>query len=197
MIKVKIDKSKITSTQLFQQIAEKNENTQSDTETKPSAFDQILPSSGAALQLEKLDVKETSQIMKTYLDRYGMTAQTLLVLSITVFILASATIFAASRTLIRQHEPEILILRSLGLSLRSLKLDLAIKVLPWSVVASTLGTIISILALHGIEKTNYLQAFSHTVHFQPDVTLVAINFILVSITAILASVDSTREMILQ
>jgi ABC-type lipoprotein release transport system permease subunit len=194
MIRVRIDKSKITSAQLFQQIAEKDEETQPGTKTQPSPSEQILPSTGAILQLEKLGIKETSQFMKTYLDRYGMTPQTLLILSIIVFILANATIFAASWTLILQHKPEITVLRSIGLSLRNLKLDLAIKVLPWSIAASTIGTLMSILILQSIEKTSPLQAFSHTIHFQPDATLIAINFILVSITTILALIQSTRKM---
>jgi ABC-type lipoprotein release transport system permease subunit len=193
MIRVKIDESKITPAQLFQQIAEKDGETEPDTETKPSPLSQILPSSGATLQLEKLGVEETSQLMKTYLDQYGMSPQTLLILSIIVFILANATIFTASQTLIRQHEPEITILRSLGLSRRNLKLDLAIKVLPWAIAASSIGTLISILALQCIEKINPLQAFSHTIHFQPDAVLIAVNFILVSTTAILALIQSTRK----
>lgn len=195
MIRVKIDQSKITSTQLFQQIAEEDGETKQDIETEPNPFSQILPSSGATVQLEKLGVKETSQFMKTYLDRYGMTPQTLLILSIIVFILVNATIFTASRTLILQHKPEITVLRSLGLSLRNLKLDLAIKVLPWSIVASTLGTLFSILILQGMEKMNHMQAFSHTVHFQPDATIIAVNFLLVSLMAILAIVRSTNRMI--
>lgn len=194
MIRVRIDKSKITSTQLFQQIFEKNGETQPDEEMKPGLSEQIFPPTGVALQLGKLGIKETSQFMKTYLDRYGMTPQTLLILSIIVFILANATIFAASWTLILQHKPEITILRSLGLSLKNLKLDLAVKVLPWSIAASTIGTLISILILQGIEKISPLQALSHTVHFQPDPTLIATNFILVVTTTILALARSIGEM---
>jgi len=194
MIRVKIDEGKITSTQLFQQIAEEDGKTKPDIETKPSPFNQIIPSSGAVIHLEKLGVKETSRIMKTYLDRYGMTPQTLLILSTTVFILANATIFIASQTLIQQHKHEITILRSLGLSLKNLKLDLAIKVLPYSITASTIGSLISILILHALEKTNRIQAFSHTIHFQPDATLITINFLLVSTMAISALVLSTRKM---
>lgn len=193
LIRVKIDKTKITSTQLFEEIAEKDESIQPDTETKHSSFNQIFPSSGAIIQLEKLGVKETSQFMKTYLDQYGMTPQTLLILSIIVFIFTNATVFAASQTIIHQHEPEITVLRSLGLSLRSLKLDLAIEVLPWAVVASSIGALISILTLQAIEKTSRLQAFSHTIHFQPDAMVIAINFVLVSTMAILALVRATRR----
>jgi ABC-type lipoprotein release transport system permease subunit len=193
IIRIKIDKSKITPNQLFQQIAPQDEETQTDMETKPAPSEKILPSTGTSIQLEKLGVKETSQLMKTYLDRYGMTPQTLLLLSIIVFFLANATIFTASWTFILQHKPEITILRSLGLSLKNLKLDLAIKMLPWSIAASTIGTLISILILQSIEKISPLQAFSHTIRFQPEPTLIATNFILVSTATVIALIQSTRK----
>lgn len=194
LIRVKIDQAKITPTRLLEEISKTDEGTQTDTETKPNPFTQIVPSSGAVIQLEKLGIKQSSQFMETYLQRYGMTPQTLIILATIVFIFSSATIFVASETMLRQHKQEITVLRSLGMSLRSLKLDLAIRVLPWSIATAFVGTLASMLVLQVFEKFNHLQAFSHTMYFQPDLMIIAVNFILVSILAISALMRATGRM---
>lgn len=193
IIRVKIDKSKLTPTLLYEAIAQKTEAPQSEGKPKPSPIEEIIPIPNIAINPENLDVKETQKFMKTYLDRYGMTQETLLILATTVFIFASATIFSASHTLIHQHEHETEVLRSLGASRKTLKLDLIIKALPWSIAASLIGVLIAEAALLAMENSG-VQALSHTIHFQPDPLLITLNILLVSAIVVLGIMRSTKKL---
>lgn len=193
LIRVKIDRSKLTPTLLYEAIAKKAEAPSPDGKTKPSPIEEIIPLSNSAINPQNLGVKETQNFMKTYLDRYGMTQETVLILSIAVFIFASATIFSASHTLTRQHEHETAVLRSLGASTKTLKLDLIIKALPWSITASLIGVLITAVALLAMESSG-VQALSHTIHFQPEPLLLALNILLVSTIAVLGIMRSTKKL---
>jgi len=193
LIRVKVDKTKLTSALLYAALTKEEEAPQPDGKTKPSPIEEIVPISDAAINPQNLGAQETKKLMKTYLERYGMTQETLLILSAAVFIFASATIFSASHTLIRQHEHETAVLRSLGASTRILKFDLTIKALPWSIVASLIGVFIAEVSLLAIESSG-VQAFSHTVHFNLDPLLVALNVLLVSAIVVLAIVRSTKKL---
>jgi len=193
IIRAKIDKSKWTPTLLYEAIAQKAEAPQSEGKTKPSPIEEIIPIPNIAINPENLDVKETQKFMKTYLDRYGMTQETLLILATAVFIFASATIFSASHTLIHQHEHETEVLRSLGASTKTLKLDLIFKVLPWSIAASLIGVLIAEAALLAMESSG-VQALSHTIHFQPDPLLITLNILLVSAIVVLGIMRSTKKL---
>jgi len=193
LIRVKIDRSKLTPALFYEALAKEAEVPQSDGETKPSPIEEIIPISGTTISLEKLGVKETQKFMKTYLEKYGMTQETLLILSVTVFIFASATIFSASHTLIRQHEHETAVLRSLGASTKTLRLDLITKVLPWSVATSLIGVVVAMAALLVMENSG-LQALSHTILFNPDPLLVALNVLLVSGIVVLSALRATKKL---
>jgi len=195
ILRVKIDRNKITSTQLYEAISKQAEvPPQTDGDTKPSPIEniieEIIPISNAAINLETIEVKETKKLMKTYLERYGMTQETLLILSIAVFTFASATVFSATRTLVRQHGHEISVLRSLGASTKTLKLDIVIKTLPWSILASSLGLLIATASLLVMENIG-LQAFSHTISFQPNPTIIMLSIILTLLITTI-SIASTK-----
>jgi len=194
IIRVKIDRSKVAPAQIFEAIAEEPSPPQPGEERKPSPIEEIIPISTATINPENLGVKETSEFMKTYLDRYGMTQETLLILSTVVFFFASATMFGASHTIIRQHEREIFVLRSLGTSAKTLKLDLIVKLLPWSLSASALGILISTALLFALEQSSALQALSHTIHFRPDPLLIAVNLLLVSALVVTGVIHSSRHL---
>ena len=194
IIRVKIDRSKVVPAQIFEVIAEEPSTPQPGEERKPSPIEEIIPISTATINPENLGVKETSEFMKTYLDRYGMTQETLLILSTVVFFFASATMFGASHTIIRQHEREIFVLRSLGTSAKTLKLDLIVKLLPWSLSASALGILISTALLFALEQSSALQALSHTIHFRPDPLLIAVNLLLVSALVVTGVIHSSRHL---
>lgn len=197
IIRVKIDRSKVGPAHIFETIAEEPKTPQPEEEKKPSPIEEIIPISTATIKPEKLGVKEVSEFMKTYLDRYGMTQETLLVLSVVVFIFTSITIFGASYTLIRQHEQEIVVLRSLGTSAKMLRLDLVVKLLPWSLLAASLGILTSTVLLLVIEKISQLKALTHIIHFQPDLLLVTLNLLLVTSIVVVSIIRSTKHLNLQ
>jgi len=196
LIRVKIDRSKVNPSQIYETLVQEAETPapSPSNETKPSPIQQMIPVSRATFNPENLGVKETQEFMKTFLDRYGMTRETLLILSAAVFIFATATIFASSHTLIRQHKPEITVLRSLGASAKTLKLDLVIKTIPLSVVASLVGMLIATVALLILQEVGQPQVLSHRVQFQPDLLLLALNTILVTLIVVLAIIHSTKRL---
>ncbi len=100
--------------------------------------------------------------MKSYLDRYGVTEEALLTLSVTVFLFSSATVPAASETILDQHKGEVNILRSLDASRKLLKGDI-LKLLPWSLIASSIEDALPIAVLRIAQGYDLLQALSHTV----------------------------------
>ena len=195
ILRAKIDRSKITPTQLYETISKQAKAPpQPDGDPKPSPIEniikEIIPISNTAINIEQLEVKETKKLMKTYLERYGMTQETLLVLSIAVFTFASATVFSATRTLIRQHGHEIKVLRSLGAQTKTLKLEIAIKTLPWSILASSLGVLIAAASLLAMENRG-LQAFSHAISFQPNPTIIMLSITLTLLITTI-SIASTK-----
>lgn len=196
LIRVKIDRSKVSPSQIYEALVQEAETPapSPSNETKPSPLQQMIPVSRAAFTPESLGVKETQEFMKTFLDRYGMTRETLLILSAAVFIFATATIFASSHTLIRQHKPEITVLRSLGASAKTLKLDLVIKAIPLSVADSLVGMVIATVALLILQEVGQPQVLSHRVQFQPDFILLALNTILVTLIVVLAIIRSTKRL---
>jgi len=196
IIRAKIDRSKISPTQIYETLAQEAQTPPPlpINETKPSPLEEIIPVSRATFNPENIGVKETQEFMTTYLDRYGMTRETLLILSIAVFIFASATIFTSSHTLIRQHKPEITVLRSLGVSAKTLKLDLVMKALPLSVVSSFAGMLIATIALLAIQEAGQPQILSHRVQFQPDLLLITVNLMLVTLIVVLAIIRSTKKL---
>jgi hypothetical protein len=56
--------------------------------------------------------------MRSYMDRYGLTRESLLILSTIVFLFSSFSIAVASKTILAQHKDEINVLRSMGASKR-------------------------------------------------------------------------------
>ncbi len=117
--------------------------------------------------------------MQSYLDRYGITEQALIVLSVMVFLFSSLTVAIASKTLMQQHREDIITLRSLGASRKTLKFDILCKLLPLSLVASGLGILITALILTVLQGYDYLQVLTHKVIFSFDPVIVVLNFVLV------------------
>jgi predicted lysophospholipase L1 biosynthesis ABC-type transport system permease subunit len=128
---------------------------------------------------EDVGVEEAYSFMRSYLDRYGVTRESLLILSAMVFLLSGVSVALASRTMMAQHKGEMSVLRSLGASRRLLKRDVLIKLLPWSLAASSTGLALATLALTAIQERGYLRALSHSIAFRLDPLAVALNFILV------------------
>jgi len=182
LIRVKIDKDQLSSCDLLNVIAKeasKPAQTGLGKEEEKQA-EGIIPVVKTSFNLEDIGVEEAQSFMRSYLDKYGVTKEALLILSIMVFILASASVASASTTLIQEHKREIEVLRSLGASKKTLKTDLIVKILSWSLAASAAGILLAAATLTVIGESGYLQVLSHRVLYQLDPLIVALNFVLVS-----------------
>jgi ABC-type lipoprotein release transport system permease subunit len=181
LIRVKIDKTQVTPEAIFQEIAKEASEPSQDKGKEPAQPGGVIPWSRASFQIGDIGVKDVQTFMKSYLDQYGVTPENMLILSVTVFIFSSASLAIASTTLTRQHEHEIGILKSLGASKKTLKMDLLAKTLSISIIASACGALLAMLTLTVIWETGYLQILSHRVLIQFNPIIVVLNFALVSI----------------
>jgi len=127
------------------------------------------------------------------MDRYGMTKEALLVFSVTVFVFSSIAIAAAIKTLITQHKGEINVLRSIGASEKLLKRDIFVKLLPWSLIASSIGMALATALLTAAKECGYLQVLSHTVQLQLDPLIMAINFTLAILLVLISILKEDLE----
>ncbi len=130
--------------------------------------------------LDSLGVKGTQNAMKSYLDRYGVTKEALSVLSVLVFLLCGLTVVAASQTLIRQHSEEIQTLRYVGASRRVLKIDVLFKLLPLSLLACSLGLVLTFFALTWLGSNGYLMVLSHQLIISLDPAVIVLNYVLIA-----------------
>jgi ABC-type antimicrobial peptide transport system permease subunit len=194
LIRVKIDKSKVDHIAIFKEIAEEASEPASN-ENGGEATSNLISSRKVSFALDKIGLEETRKFMKGYLDRYGMTKENLIILSVTVLIFASATIIITSKTIIQQHEHEIGVLKSIGASYGTIKKDLLVKLLPWSSAASTLGIIMATLILQIFRQNGQLQAFSHRILIQPDILIIALNFVLIAALTVMAIIRSNAKAI--
>jgi ABC-type lipoprotein release transport system permease subunit len=192
LIRVKIDKSKVDHIAIFKEIAEEASEPTSN-ENGGEATSNMISSRKVSFALDKIGLEETRKFMKGYLDRYGMTKENLIILSVTVLIFASATIIITSKTIIQQHEHEIGVLKSIGASDGTIKKDLLVKLLPWSSTASTLGIIMATLILQIFGQNGQLQAFSHRILIQPDILIIALNFVLIATLTVMAIIRSNAK----
>jgi hypothetical protein len=150
----------------------------------------IMPRTAVGFRAEDIGIEEASGFMRGYLERYGVTRESLLTLSIAVFFFSSFSIALGYRVIIAQHRGELDVLRSLGATRRLLKTDLLARLLPWSVLASFIGTATGLATLTMIQGWGYLRVLSHTVRVQADPIVIALNFsfaILLSAITILKS----------
>jgi ABC-type lipoprotein release transport system permease subunit len=150
----------------------------------------LMPRMAVGFRAEDIGIEEAASFMRGYLERYGVTRESLLALSIAVFFFSSFSIALGYRVIIAQHKGELDVLRSLGASRRLLKADLLARLLPWSVLASFIGTAAGLATLTVIQGWGYLRVLSHTVPVQADLIVIALNFsfaILLSAITILKS----------
>ncbi|MEM2894158.1 MAG: ABC transporter permease [Candidatus Bathyarchaeia archaeon] len=180
IIRLKIDPDEATPSKIFEAIAaEASQQTKPGIDRgQPPPKEPIIPWTVRRFDIEAIGVEEASEFMKGYMDRYGVTREALLVLSAAVFFLSSSTIILASKTVLAQHRGEMNVLRSLGASKKILKIDIAVKLLPWIIVASLMGFFSASAILAVVQGCGYLQVLSHTVPFQLDPILIALNIFL-------------------
>ncbi len=181
LIRVKTDGSSETRTKIFEKIAEEAQaptSNDSGSEGIEEQLSWIIPVLKIRFNIEKIGVEKAQSFMKSYLDKFGVTRENLIILSIMVFIFGSISISIANKNLLNQHGKEIEILRSLGASNSIIKKDLLLKVLVYSFIASTLGIILVGTVLVFMDENSYLQILSHGIMFQLDPVIVLLNFFL-------------------
>jgi len=190
LIRIKIDRNRISPIKLFDKIV-KEASEPSPSDGGIGGQDEgIIPTTRTSFRVEDIGVEEAQKFMKDYLNRYGVTREALLILSIMVFFFASASVAGATKALMHQHRHEIEILRSVGASNRTIKTDLLFKVLGWSLAASAAGVVLAAVTLEIIEASGHLQVLSHRVFFHLDPLIVTLNFILVSLLVTLSILRS-------
>jgi len=192
LIRFKIDRNIITPSIIYEEIAkEVSEPSQPQNQEPqpPSITPRIIIRFGS----KDLGVEEAYRFLKSYTDRYGLTRESLLILSSMVFIFSSASIIIATKTIIAQHKGEIGVLRSIGASKKLLKRDMLIKILPWSIVFSFLGFAMAIAVLIVIQEGDYFQVLSHTIPIHIDPLIVAINLIPVMLLVSISILKSNFE----
>ena len=191
LIRFKIDRDAITPSRIFEEIAKEASEPSPPPSTAPGQEPpSITPWIIARFRIEDIGVEEAYNFMRSYMDRYGLTRESLLILSAVVFLFSSVSIAVASKAVLAQHKGEINVLRSMGASKRLLKRDILIKLLPWSIAASSLGLAMAVAVLTVIQGSGHLQVLSHTVPLQIDPLVVALNFILITL---LVSVSILRS----
>jgi len=180
LIRFRIDRDVLTPSRVFEEVAKEASEPSPPPSVAPGQPPLgIAPRMMVGFRAEDVGVEEAYSFMRSYLDRYGVTRESLLILSAMVFLLSGVSVALASRTIMAQHKDEVSVLRSLGASRRLLKRDVLIKLLPWSLAASSMGLALATLALTAIQERGYLRALSHSIAFRLDPLAVALNFILV------------------
>jgi len=186
IIRAKIDKEKIGPDEIFDEIADEA-SVPSPSEGGDGGWQNVvLPPERTSFDVDDVSVKEAQIFMEEYLEKYGVTRDALLILSVLVFFFASASVADATRTIMIQHMYEIEVLSSIGASRRTIRIDLFLKMLGWSLVSSTVGIILATATLALIQLKGYPQILSHKVFFQLDPQVVAINIFLVFILVALS-----------
>lgn len=185
LIRVKIDPEVLNSEGIYSELAKyaQESNTlsvPSNSSSQASSYQSLLPFGSEKFVLDTLGVKRTQSVMTNYLNRYGVTKEALVVLSVLVFLFSSLTVTAASQTLVRQHKETFETLRFVGASKRVLKLDILLKLLPLTLIACFLGTAISVAALFWFEGFSSLTVLSHGLVFSFDPLVLVLNFVLVT-----------------
>jgi ABC-type lipoprotein release transport system permease subunit len=200
LIRLKIDGSVTTPSKIFEELARRaSEATLPPSPSGPSpgsSYPQlpaITPRVITKFRAKDIGVEEAYDFMKGYVERYGFTRDSLLALAVAVFLLSSASVVVASKTVLAQHRGEVEVLRSLGASKRLLKVDLLLKLLPWSLTASCAGLALAMAVLTVLQAHGYLRALSHAIALRVDPLVVILNFVLalalVSLVVLRASLE--------
>ncbi|MDW8049441.1 MAG: ABC transporter permease [Nitrososphaerota archaeon] len=190
LIRFKIDRNLISASEIFEMIARET----GDTSQAPPASQEpqtpiIIPRIITRFRIEDLGIEEAKNVMKNYMERYGITREALLTLSVMIFILSSSSIFSAAETILQQHKKEVEVIRSVGASKKTLKHDLLAKLLIWSAFGSAAGAAAAITILKVAETISKLQILSHTITFSTDPLIISTS---IALTAMIVSISILR-----
>ncbi|MCX8189440.1 MAG: hypothetical protein N3F64_06980 [Nitrososphaeria archaeon] len=177
LIRFKVDPEIVGPIKIFEELAKESSQTTEDF-GKKNVSSAIVPSIVSRFNIEDIGVLEVSRFMKVYMERYGLSREALLILSIIIFIFSSAGVALAFRTVIVQHFKEIEVLRSLGASLKAVKFDLLAKLLLPSLASSFTGFMLALMILKLVQEFGLIRILSYTISFYLDLTVIILNFLL-------------------
>lgn len=187
LIRVKIDPSQINANQIYMQITNKTTpiNPTNTTTPPPNSQTQrelevLIPLVQANINVGTISVAQSQQFMQSYLSRYGISKDTLIVLSIVVLVFASATAISAITLFVKQHSSDIDTIRSIGVSTKKLKADIIAKITVCALIATFLGTMLSAGFISVFQTLGYMEVLSHTIAFQIDPIIIIANFLLLT-----------------
>jgi ABC-type lipoprotein release transport system permease subunit len=184
VIRTKIDPTQTNPNRLHQEINAKTNQTNRVATPKSETQQEIetlIPLTTSGLNLKTIGVEKSQEFMESYLNRYGISKDTLIVLSIVVLVFAGGTATAAITLFVRQHHHEIETLQGIGVSAKRVKTDLTLRMACWALLATAFGTVISAIVISEFQAIGYLQVLSHSITFQLDPVVVAANFLLLII----------------
>ncbi|MBC7090725.1 MAG: ABC transporter permease [Nitrososphaeria archaeon] len=173
LVRLKVDRSRLNISKIYQVLGVE---ASSETLSTVTSILKPLPHTLAHFRVEDVGIEYAGSFMEGYLERYGLTKDTILALSMAVFLFSSASVIFACETVLAQHSRELEILKSLGASRRLLKRDIMLKLMPLSFAASLLGMLLAFSFIKLIQ--NHILLLSHTIQFTLDTAAVALNFIL-------------------
>lgn len=168
MLRMGFDREVTSATEIRQNLQE--ENGEEDNEKQ---FWDLLPVSDIPAGEGTVDYTGAEEYMRNFLGEYGISRATLLALALSVFLFSGSAAVFACRHLVKRHEDDISILRSIGASERTLKIDLVFKLIPWLIMSSVLGLGLGYGLIFLLGRMNYLRLVTHTIHvsFDPLVLL--------------------------
>ncbi|KXB01142.1 hypothetical protein AKJ41_02560 [candidate division MSBL1 archaeon SCGC-AAA259O05] len=168
MVRIGFDREVTSAEELRQSLQVENAG-----EDNWGDFWDILPISNVPVEEGELDYTGAEEYMKNFLEKYGISRGTLAALALSVFLFAGAAAVFAPRHLVKRHEEDILVLRSIGASNKTLKIDMTLKLLPWLLLSSVAGLALGYGLTLILERMGYLRLVTHTVaiSFDPLVIL--------------------------
>jgi predicted lysophospholipase L1 biosynthesis ABC-type transport system permease subunit len=183
LVRAKIDPSQTSINQLYQQFSANRTGPSSSPIPAPASqiqrqLQELLPISQSYLNVSSIGIENSQQFMQNYLNRYGVSKDTLIVLSVAVLAFASGTAACAIGLFVKQHNSDLATLQAIGVSKKRLKRDLTTRISFWALIAILLGTLISDGALSVFQSWGYLLVLSHSIRFSLDPVVVAANFVL-------------------
>jgi len=181
--RVKIDPAQTSINQLYQQIGIPKTVPSFSASPSPTPtsqlrhqLEELLPISQAYLDVNNVGVENSGRYMQNYLGRYGVSKDTLLVLSVVVLVFASGTAACAIGLFVKQLNIDLATLQSIGVSKRKLKFDLATRLSFWAAISILFGAVISDVVLSVFQDLGYLLVLSHAIRFTFDPMIIAANF---------------------
>ena len=188
LIRIKINPDQTSANQIYQQIANQTKTPNSTSPITPiptksqtqKELEAIIPLIQTNIKIGNIGIEQSQEFMQSYLNRYGISKDTLIILSIVVLAFASGTALSAITLFVKQHSSDIDTIRSIGVSSKKIKTDLTIRMITWALIATVLGTLISAVFITAFQKLGYLQVLSHTITFQLDPLIIVANFLLLS-----------------